>query len=174
MKRRGCSQRHRRGEVTSWRYDQQSCRSEGSPTATSTETGLLSLLSTTGVGGSLQWTGCMLRQFFATKAVPQTQLSYCLKLLTGFRWCRQALSDEHHPKRNLQRPQIGLGARNRGVLLEGWSIAVCIKKLHVLQLRSVSRSETVQVRWQVRPCWQHVRSQFFVRFRRVGLFESLV
>eukprot|EP00439_Symbiodinium_sp_Y106_P076190 s1524_g15.t1 len=32
---------------------------------------------------------------------------------------RQALSDEHHPKRNLQRPQIGLGARNRGVLLEG-------------------------------------------------------
>ncbi|CAE7430604.1 unnamed protein product [Symbiodinium sp. CCMP2592] len=32
---------------------------------------------------------------------------------------RQALSDEHHPKRNMQRPQIGLGARNRGVLLEG-------------------------------------------------------
>lgn len=32
---------------------------------------------------------------------------------------RQALSDEHHPKRSSKRPQIGLGARNRGVLLEG-------------------------------------------------------
>ncbi|CAE7630779.1 unnamed protein product, partial [Symbiodinium sp. CCMP2456] len=32
---------------------------------------------------------------------------------------RQALSDEHHPKRSSKRPQMGLGARNRGVLLEG-------------------------------------------------------